>query len=83
MLWREKRPVAPDLFIDELDAALGFLTRQPRGGKAYPTPVHPNLRRHIMMRTRYHLYYEYLIEEDLVWVHDVWSAVRGEGPPLL
>jgi plasmid stabilization system protein ParE len=80
--WREHRPAAPLLFVDELEAALERLAVHPRSGRPYPRPRYPDLRRLVLTRTRYHIYYEYLPAEDVVWVEDVWSAVRGEDPPL-
>jgi len=34
----------------------------------------------LLHRTRFHIYY--VQREDFVVVVAVWSAVRGEGPPL-
>lgn len=80
--WREHRPAAPYLFEDELDDAFALLAEQPDAGHAYPRPGFPKLRRLLMRRTMYHVYYEHLSERNEVLVHTIWSAVRGRGPTL-
>jgi plasmid stabilization system protein ParE len=76
--WREHRQAAPDLFAEELEAALCALAETPALGVRY-TP-RPNVRRLLLGRTRYHLY----VTQDAakVYVVAVWSAHRGRGPRL-
>lgn len=40
------------------------------------------VRRFLLRRSRYHVYYEYDVAADLVRVVSVWGAVRGQGPDL-
>lgn len=76
--WRENRPAAPDLFANELDQALLALDGSPGVGLRYDPK--PGVRRLLLRRTGYHLYF--LAEADRVFVVAVWSAYRGRGPEL-
>jgi plasmid stabilization system protein ParE len=78
--WRENRTAAPDLFAEELAAALSLLARAPRLGRRYTHPTVNGVRRVLMRSTRYHLYY--IIHADTVLVLSVWSGQRGAGPIL-
>jgi hypothetical protein len=40
------------------------------------------MRRILMPRTRYHVYYVVAEDERLVLVHAVWHTARGQGPKL-
>jgi plasmid stabilization system protein ParE len=76
--WRENRPAAPDLFANELDQALVALEGAPGLGLRYEPK--PGIRRLLLQRTSYHLYF--LVQADRVYVVAVWSAYRGRGPAL-
>jgi plasmid stabilization system protein ParE len=76
--WRENRPAAPDLFANELDQALVALEGAPGLGLRYE--LKPGIRRLLLQRTSYHLYF--LVQADRVYVVAVWSAYRGRGPAL-
>ena len=80
--WRENRQAAPMLFLDELMSTAEMAVANPEIGRPYPRPGNPKIRRLVMVRTRYHIYYEYRVEEDEIWVMDVWSSLRGTDPPL-
>ena len=76
--WRESRPAAPDLFAEELEAALRALAETPAVAVRYAPK--PGVRRLLLRRTHHHLY---VIEEAArVFVVAVWSAYRGRGPRL-
>lgn len=76
--WREHRPAAPSLFVEELEEALHRLAEAPASAVRYPP--RPGVRRLLLPRTRHHLY---ILEEGTrVYVVAVWSAWRGRGPPL-
>jgi len=78
--WRKNRPAAPGLFLNELTESFDLIARAPQIGRLYrPSPV-PNVRRLLLTRTRYHIYYA--VNNDQVWLLAVWHAQRGEGPPL-
>jgi hypothetical protein len=40
------------------------------------------VRRLLLEKTRYHVYYVILDREKIVWIVAVWCAMRGEGPEL-
>jgi plasmid stabilization system protein ParE len=80
--WDGNRPAAPDLFRDELLATLESLQSAPKSAPPYAFPRIPGLRRMLMQRTRYHVYYSFHSDRDLLFVHAVWHASRGRGPRL-
>ncbi len=77
--WREHRRAALDLFTDELDRALLTLGETPGIGASYTAGAR-TVRRLLLERSHYHLYYE--VQNDRVFVLAVWSAFRGRSPRL-
>jgi plasmid stabilization system protein ParE len=55
--WRINRTAAPDLFRSELRSTLRLIRRLPSLGAAYEGASVPGLRRLLMPRTRYHVYF--------------------------
>src|ERR1700744_3444979 len=55
--WRRHRLAAPDLFVEELAAALEPPARAPHAGRKYDPPSVLGVRRAILRATRYHVYY--------------------------
>lgn len=80
--WRQNRTAAPHLFEDELADALVMLQEHPEAGTAFPRPSFPKLRKYVLQRTRYHVYFEYDADKGEIYVHSVWSSVRGTFPPV-
>ena len=80
--WQDNRPSASLLFEQELEAALRVLLVMPNAGVAYPTTKRPNLRRLLLPRTEYHLYFALERNETVLVIHSVWGARRGWGPKL-
>ena len=78
--WRENRTAAPDLFRQELEGAIDLLEQSPDSGRRYPGAGVPGLRRLLLPKTRYHVYYVHDSATALVLILAVWSAVRGRGP---
>jgi plasmid stabilization system protein ParE len=81
--WVANRRAAPELFDDELLAALATLEAAPNVGSHYAHPrTAQEIRRLLMPRTRYHIYY--LVDEAslVVWILAVWHASRGSEPTL-
>lgn len=81
--WREHREAAPDLFAEEVAAALELIARVPRFGRRCRHRTVAGLRRMVLRSTRYHIYYAPDADDDRVYVLAVWSAVRGRMPPLI
>ncbi len=77
--WRANRLAAPDLFTNELEAALTTLGEIPTLGVKYDTGKR-SLRRLLLRRSHYHLYFA--VEADRIYVVAVWNAFRGRGPRL-
>jgi len=75
--WRSERPAAPDLLLDELEAALEVIAEAPHLGVAY-VGGRPGTRRTLLTQTRMHVYYA--VRAGAVVVLSVWSAVRRRGP---
>lgn len=80
--WREHRPAAPTLFTDELDQAVSLLEVIPEMGPTYQTRGEIVLRRLMLPKTRYHVYYVHNPGTALVVVLSIWSAQRGRAPKL-
>jgi plasmid stabilization system protein ParE len=80
--WWENRSAAPELFVREFVDATARLSRTPEVGVPHRHRRIPGVRRLLLPRTRYHVYYVYQEERDEVWILSVWSAVRGRRPPL-
>jgi plasmid stabilization system protein ParE len=80
--WRENRPAAMELFAGELARALEILAEQPRIGCRYSAYRDREVRRLLLRKTRYHIYYVHRPECEEVVVVAVWSAVKGRPPTL-
>ena len=79
--WREHRTASPDLFAEELAAAISLIEVWPLVGRRRSHAGVPGLRRVLLRATRYHVYYV-PVDESRLFVLAVWSAVRGRGPRL-
>ena len=73
--WRENRPAAPDLFTNEIDRACLALEDTP--GLGVPYEPKPGVRRLLLRRTHYYVYF--VQNPEAVVVVAVWSTFRGRG----
>lgn len=80
--WVENRPSAPTMFRDELVAAVRLLSVSPFLGAQYAAAPMPGVRRILIGRSRYHVYWEVNRAAQAVTIAAVWYAERGTGPPL-
>jgi len=80
--WREHRPAAPQLFALELADALELLAATPTLGIYYAKRRGRAIRRLLLPRSRYHIYFTYDETADVIEVCAVWQATRGRGPSL-
>jgi plasmid stabilization system protein ParE len=80
--WSAERLGAPDLFDEELEAALERLATAPMSGAAYHESRGRVVRRLLMPRTSYHVYFEVDQNAFVVRVLAVWHTSRGRGPSL-
>ena len=76
--WRENREKAPNLFAEELEAALGLLESVPSLGATYDESK--GVRRVLLKKTGYHVYF--VQRADVLTVVAVWAGRRKHGPPL-
>ena len=79
--WRANRRAAPDLFLRELEEAVALIANSPTLGRAANDDDLRGVRRVLMGRTRYHVYYR--VTGEIVEVLAIWYGVRGEGPTLV
>ncbi|MBI4870919.1 MAG: type II toxin-antitoxin system RelE/ParE family toxin [Candidatus Riflebacteria bacterium] len=80
--WRLHREVAPDVFLTELRGALNMLAIVPEVGRPYVHRRVQGVRRMLLPRTQYHVYYVYDATAAEVAVIAIWSARRRRGPRL-
>lgn len=78
--WIENRTAASNLFVDELGAAIRKLGSVPQAGARYEATVLREMRRVLMPRTRYHVYYTVDGDSRLVRIHAIWHTSRGQEP---
>ena len=80
--WVANRPSAPDLLLDELESALSLIVTQPFIGSRSTNSKLSGVRRVLLRRTRYHVYYRVLTETRTAEVLAVWHTSREKDPPL-
>ena len=80
--WRDHRPAAATLFIDELRAGLAQIRAMPDSGMPYQSCYGRRVRRVLLPRTRQFLYYSVDPARTEILVHIVWGATRGQQPNL-
>jgi plasmid stabilization system protein ParE len=80
--WAENRRDSPTLFTEELAAVFERLETSPLSGAPFPASRPKDVRRVLLGRSRYHVYYT--VDEDAgrVIVRAVWHVARGRGPRL-
>lgn len=81
--WRENRAKAPEALREELEQALQLVASQPDVGAVARNTKLAVVRRLLLSRVGYHLYYR-LIETPArsIQVVALWHASRGAGPQL-
>lgn len=78
--WAENRTKAPGAVREDVGEALMLLAHQPFLGSSCANIGMPELRRLLLGRLRYFLYYR--VTEKTVDVLAFWHASRGEPPGL-
>jgi hypothetical protein len=73
--WREHRPAAPQVFALEVADALDLLEVTPTIGVHYAQRDGRTIRRLLLPRSRYHLYFTHDEAADVVEVRAVWQAM--------
>lgn len=80
--WGENRTAAPAMLRDELETAYSLIEALPFVGEAVPHPQILGLRRVLLGRTQYHLYYIVSEEDAAIEVLALWHTSRGKRPRL-
>ena len=78
--WLQNRTAAPSLFLDEFHDCIALLRQSPRAGTEYWHYKVQGVRRVLLQRSGYHVYY--VVGDDEIRIVAVWHAKRGSGPPL-
>ena len=79
--WRNNRAKAPDLFTQQIGWAIGFLSETPLLGSPVVTGKR-HVRRLLMRKTSYYIYYDVNEPTGCVEIRAVWHASRGKTPRL-
>ena len=78
--WAENRPAAPGAVRTDIGEALALLAQQPGIGTAYEGARTKGVRRLLVGRIRYFIYYH--VTPDTLEVLAVWHVSRGKQPSL-
>jgi plasmid stabilization system protein ParE len=78
--WRANRSAAPDLFATELERTLAAVALVPTLGARAKSERLTSVRRVLLRRTRYHVYFR--AREETLEVLAVWHAARGSEPDV-
>ena len=79
--WAQHRD-ARDLFLEELAQAQVQLMESPEAGVAWRVRGGGVVRRWLLPKTKYHVYYRLEEDNQTVRVLAVWSAVRARPPKI-
>lgn len=80
--WAENRPAAPDAIPDELRAGLALVASQPVCGVTVASARFWGVRRILLQRIDYFLYYRVAPRKKRLEVLAFWHARRGTGPAV-
>jgi plasmid stabilization system protein ParE len=80
--WKINRQAAPMLVVDEFEATAERLTIAPLSGAIYRQTTFRSVRRLLLPRIRYHIYYEVNETTGLVRIVAFWHAARRRGPRI-
>ena len=78
--WAENRPAAPGAVRADIGEALALLVQQPGLGAKYAGARAKNVRRLLVGRIRYFIYYR--ATSDALEVLAVWHVSRGSQPTV-
>ena len=80
--WTANRPAVPRAIQEELRAAVELVARHPSiGARALGVRL-PGVRRILLSRVRYHVYYRVRVEAETVEILAFWHASRGMTPNI-
>jgi plasmid stabilization system protein ParE len=79
--WRQEADY-PNLLAEELLARLTELASIPQIGSPWPTERRPHLKRLLLEKTQYHVYFEVNERKREIRILAVWGARRGRTPKM-
>lgn len=80
--WQHNRDKAPFAFAEDLDDALHLIVELPRVGEPVQHAAMAGVRRLLLTRTRYHLYYVVNDATMTVEILTLWHTSRARPPRL-
>jgi plasmid stabilization system protein ParE len=80
--WHTNRPKNPTLVEAELREAIQALSAQPEAGTIFARRGVRGVRRLLLPRSQYYVYYRVNRDEKQVQIVAVWRTSRKKGPPL-
>jgi len=80
--WHLNRTKAPDALDEELTTAVDLVASTPSIGAVTRNVALPGVRRILLSRVHYYLYYRPNVEARIIEVVALWHARRGSGPRL-
>ena len=78
--WVRHRSKSPSTFADEIERAFEIVRGLPGVGELVAHSQHEGLRRLLLGRVRYYLYYVVSTEDKTVDILALWHTARGAGP---
>jgi len=80
--WVENRGSATKVLTDELEGAFNLITLHPFSGAAATNVRLAGVRRVLLRRTRFHVYYKVNESQQIVQILAFWHTSRGSGPTV-
>jgi plasmid stabilization system protein ParE len=80
--WAKNRTAAPALFTEDLESAFSLIEEFPYAGEEIPHRRILGLRRVLLGRSQYHLYYTAHLSDHIVEVLALWHSSRGKPPRM-
>ena len=80
--WRDQREGSPDALAEDLARAFDLVSRQPGIGAPARSTRLRDVRRLLLPRAGYFLYYRAALSRDEIHVLALWHARRGTDPGL-
>lgn len=80
--WLKNRSSAPQLLRDEFAASIRMIREFPDMGVPHPHRKIAGVRRYLLFKTQFHVYYAHVHTTNEIVVLAFWNALRGRNPPL-
>lgn len=80
--WLRNRSKAPLAFAEDIESAFDLLRAAPGAGEPLPSSRIANLRRLLVSRIRYFIYYTVDEGSEIIEVLALWHTSRGQPPTL-